>query len=169
LATNRYTDPTVVSYFKTLIQEAADTEVGYVTNDAYPVGWPGSINPDVAKNWFSGFFTSQGQFALPCLMQWRITGTQKYIDTVSQLMDYDQGLNPLGKCYMTGIGFNRTANPESRESVYAEEQGFGGPEPGCTWSRRNPDGSRLWSGKSGMECSADTRCQRSGSRTEICG
>jgi hypothetical protein len=21
-------------------------------------------------------------------------------------MDYDQGLNPIGKCYMTGIGFN---------------------------------------------------------------
>jgi endoglucanase len=66
------------------------------------------------------------------LLQWRLTGTQKYIDAASQLMDYDQGLNPLGKCFLTGVGFNRVYNPEQRESVYAEEQGMGGPEPGIT-------------------------------------
>jgi hypothetical protein len=66
-------------------------------------------------------------------MQWALTGEQKYIDAVSQLMDYDQGVNPLGKCYMTGIGFDRTHNPEQRESAYAEyTAGLGGPQPGIT-------------------------------------
>ena len=65
-------------------------------------------------------------------MEWAVSGTQKYIDTVSQLMDYDQGLNPIGKCYMSGIGFNQVHNPEQRESIYAEEQGWGGPQPGIT-------------------------------------
>ena len=66
-------------------------------------------------------------------MEWALTGTQKYIDTVSQLMDYDQGLNPIGKCYMTGLGFNQVHNPEINEgAVYAEAQGWGGPQPGVT-------------------------------------
>ena len=133
LATNRPTDPTVVAYFKSLLQQAADKEVGYVTNDAYPCGWPANVNPYTTHNWWSGAFTSQGEFAYPCLMEWAVTGTQTYIDTVSQLMDYDQGLNPIGKCYMTGLGFNRVHNPEQRESEYAMyDLGVGGPQPGLT-------------------------------------
>jgi len=131
LATNQPTDPALVAYFESLLQQAADQEVGYVTNDAYPVGWPANYNPYTQNN-FQPAFTAQGEFAYPCLMEWAITGTQKYIDAVSQLMDYDQGLNPLGKCYMVGMGFNRVINPENRETIYAEEQGWGGPEPGAT-------------------------------------
>ena len=60
-----------------------------------------------------------------------MTGQQQYIDAVSQLMDYDQGLNPMSKCYITGIGFDRVHNPEARESDYAERiMGVGGPMPG---------------------------------------
>jgi endoglucanase len=134
VATNRPKDPTVVSYFKTYLQAAADLEVGWVTNDAYPVGWQTNANPETTYHYSAGgMFTSQGQFAYPCLMQWAISGTQKYIDAVSQLMDYDQGLNPLGKSYLTGIGFNRVYNPEQRESVYAQyTMGWGGPQPGVT-------------------------------------
>jgi hypothetical protein len=133
LATNRPTDPTIVAYFKSILQQAADNEVGYVNGDAYPCGWPTNANPYTQANYFSGAFTSQGQFAYPCLMEWALTGTQKYIDTVSQLMDYDQGLNPIGKCYMTGLGFNQVHNPELNESsIYAEAQGWGGPQPGVT-------------------------------------
>jgi endoglucanase len=132
-ATNRPTDPSIVAYFKSILQQAADNEVGYVNGDAYPCGWPTNANPYTQANYFSGAFTSQGQFAYPCLMQWALTGTQKYIDTVSQLMDYDQGLNPIGKCYLTGVGFNRVGNPELNESsIYAEAQGWGGPQPGVT-------------------------------------
>jgi hypothetical protein len=66
-------------------------------------------------------------------MEWALTGTQKYIDAVSQLMDYDQGVNPIGKCYMSGIGFDRTHNPHMIESAYAEwTRGWGGPQPGIT-------------------------------------
>ncbi len=132
LATNQPTDPTVVAYFKSLLQQAADKQAGYVTNDAYPCGWPTNENPYTQNNFFSGAFTSQGEFGYPCLMEWALTGTQKYIDAVSQLMDYDQGVNPIGKCYMSGIGFNQVCNPEQFESIYAQEQGWGGPQPGVT-------------------------------------
>ncbi|SPE60887.1 putative Glycosyl hydrolase family 9 [Verrucomicrobia bacterium] len=132
IATNRPTDARVVSYFKSALQAAADKEVGYLNGDAYPVGWPTNANPYKQNNWAHGPFASQGQFAYPCLMEWALTGTQKYIDAVSQLMDYDQGVNPVGKCYMTGIGFDRVHNPHQAESVYAQEQGWGGPQPGIS-------------------------------------
>jgi endoglucanase len=62
-------------------------------------------------------------------MLWRLNGEQKYINAVSQMMDYALGLNPLGKCFMTGLGFNRVHNPHDRESAYTIEQGWG-PRPG---------------------------------------
>lgn len=132
VATNRPTDPRVVSFFKSVLQAAADKEVGYLNGDAYPVGWPTNANPYTQNNWAHGPFTSQGQLAYPCLMAWALTGMQKYIDAVSQLMDYDQGLNPLGKCYMSGMGFERVHNPHMIESVYAQQQGWGGPQPGIS-------------------------------------
>ncbi len=144
MATNRPTDPNVVAYFKSVLQAAADKEVGYVNGDAYPVGWPTNANPYTQNNWQHGPFASQGQFAYPCLMEWALTGTQKYIDTVSQLMDYDQGLNPIGKCYMSGIGFDQVHNPHMIESIYGEEQGWGGPEPGISiYGPGNNDNSSI--------------------------
>ncbi|MGD0744862.1 MAG: glycoside hydrolase family 9 protein [Verrucomicrobiota bacterium] len=133
IETNRPTNPTIVAYFKTQLKAAADNQVNWTTNDAYPVGWPANVNPS-SYNFAQGGLTPQGQFAYPCLMQWALTGEQKYMDAVSQLMDYDQGLNPLGKCYMTGIGFDRVHHPEDRESAYAEyTMGWGTePQPGIT-------------------------------------
>jgi endoglucanase len=131
IATNRPTNPTIVAYFKTQLKAAADNEVNWVNGDAYPVGWPANVSPFSSYNWAHGPLASQGQFAYPCLLQWALTGEQKYIDAVSQLMDYDQGLNPIGKCYMTGIGFDRVHNPHQGESTYAElTMGWGGPQPG---------------------------------------
>ena len=80
-------------------------------------------------------------------MEWALTGQQQYIDAASQLMDYDQGLNPIGKCYMTGIGFDQTHNPEQTESAYAEYvKGWGGPIPGITvYGPSAPNGPTLTS------------------------
>lgn len=130
IATNRPTSPAVVQQFKTAIKDAADRQIANLGGSAYPVGWPANVDP-ATYNFQQGAFTSQGQFAYPCLMQWALTHEQKYIDAVSQLMDYNQGLNPLGKCYMTGIGFDRVHHPHQRESDYAENNlKVGGPQPG---------------------------------------
>ena len=60
------------------------------------------------------------------LLYWRLSGDQKYIDGVSQLMDYVLGLNPLGKCFMTGVGSNRVHHPHDRETEYTHyEMGWG--------------------------------------------
>jgi len=118
----RPTDPAVVDRFKEAIKAAADKELEYLNANAYPVGAPLNLR------WW-GSNTAQGQFAYPCLLQWALTKEQKYMDAASQLMDYTQGLNPIGKCYVTGIGFNRVHNPHDRESAYTEEKGWG-PRPG---------------------------------------
>jgi endoglucanase len=122
VAKERPTDPAVVERFKAAIRAAADKEIAYLAGNAYPVGTPANLR------WW-GSNSAQGQYAYPCLLQWSLTGEQKYIDAASQLMDYVQGLNPIGKCYMTGIGFNRVHNPHDRESAYTKRQGWG-PRPG---------------------------------------
>jgi endoglucanase len=125
-------DSTVVNYFCNQLRSAADTQVSWTTNAAYPSGWRATDDP-TSYNFSQYFFTAEGQFAYPCLMQWALTHQQQYIDTVSLLMDYTQGLNPLGKCYMTGMGFEQTHNPQQQESAYAEwTMGWGGPIPGIT-------------------------------------
>ena len=118
----RQTDPAVVDRFKAAIQAAADKEIGYLHANAYPVGTPANLR------WW-GSNSAQGQYAYPCLLYWSLTKEQKYIDAACQLMDYDQGLNPIGKCYMTGLGFNRVHNPHDRESAYTKKLGLG-PRPG---------------------------------------
>ncbi len=122
IAKDRPTDPVVVDRFKAAIRAAADKEIGYLQGNAYPVGAPLNLR------WW-GSNTAQGQYAYPCLLQWALTKEQKYIDAASQLMDYDQGLNPLGKCYVTGLGFNRVLNPHDRESAFTKSKGWG-PRPG---------------------------------------
>jgi endoglucanase len=118
----RPTDPKVVEQFKAAIKAAADKEIEYLNANAYPVGTPSNLS------WW-GSNVAQGQYAYPCLLYWALTKEQKYIDAASQLMDYSQGLNPLGKCYVTGIGFNRVYNPHDRESAYTKQMGWG-PRPG---------------------------------------
>ncbi len=118
----RPTDPAVVERFKAAMKAAADKEIEYLAANAYPVGTPMNLR------WW-GSNTAQGQYAYPCLLQWALTKEQKYIDAASQLMDYVQGLNPIGKCYVCGIGFNRVHNPHDRESAYTKEKGWG-PRPG---------------------------------------
>jgi len=44
-------------------------------------------------------------------------------------MDYVQGHNPIGECYMTGVGFNPVYNPHDRESAHTKKQWLG-PRPG---------------------------------------
>ncbi|MFC1541721.1 glycoside hydrolase family 9 protein [Candidatus Latescibacterota bacterium] len=119
---DRPTDPEIVRHMKEIIRKAADTQIDMLHSFAYPVG------NDVSNTWW-GSNVEQGQFAYPCLLQWSLTGEQKYIDTASQFMDYNQGLNPIGKCYVTGIGFDQVKNPHDRESEYTKNKGWG-PKPG---------------------------------------
>jgi endoglucanase len=122
VAKNRPTDPVVVEKFKAAIKAAADKEIGFLEANAYPVGTPMNLR------WW-GSNVAQGQYAYPCLLYWALTKDQKYIDAASQLMDYTQGLNPIGKCFETGIGFDSVHNPHDRESAYTKQQGWG-PRPG---------------------------------------
>jgi hypothetical protein len=46
-------------------------------------------------------------------------------------MDWKLGLNPLGICYVTGMGFHQVHNIHDRESAYTASKGWG-PKPGIT-------------------------------------
>ena len=129
LEKNRSTNPEVVRQLKAALKSTADKQVAWLNGNAYPFGWATNINFRKQFNYGQGYATVQGQLAYPCLMQWALSKEQNYLDAVSQLMDYVQGLNPLGKCYASGIGSDSVRHPHDRESVYAQAQGWG-PRPG---------------------------------------
>lgn len=122
LADKSKTDAKTVQTFVDALLMTADVEMAYFAQNAYPTGVPENVN------WW-GSNVAQGQYTFPMVLLWGLTGEQKYIDTVSQMMDYALGLNPLGKCFMTTLGFNRVNWPHDRESQYTYEQGWG-PRPG---------------------------------------
>ena len=113
------TDQEVIQQMKDILRNTADREIEIFNSFAYPVGNPITTRRQWGNN------VNQGQHAYPCLLEWGLTKEQKYIDVVSQLMDYNQGLNPIGKCYVTGIGFDQVKNPHDRESEYTKSKGWG--------------------------------------------
>ena len=122
LAPEEKTDAATAAKFTEVLRQTADRQMGYFEANAYPNGVPMNVN------WW-GSNVAQGQYSYPLLMMWRLTGNQQYLDVTSQMMDYALGLNPLGKCYLTGMGYNRVHWPHDRESAYTIEQGWG-PRPG---------------------------------------
>jgi len=122
LQNERPKDPGVVKIFEDVIRKVADTRVRELNENPYP-------NGTARPNRWWGSQTAQGQYADPLLMEWRLTGEQKYIDAASQLMDYNQGLNPIGKCYLTGTGFDRAEDPLHHDSYSMKDKGWG-PAPG---------------------------------------
>ncbi|MFY0650689.1 MAG: glycoside hydrolase family 9 protein [Cyclobacteriaceae bacterium] len=115
-------DPEIVEIFENAIRATAVKRINELYENPYPNG---TANPN---RWW-GSQTAQGQYAESSILQWRLTGEQKYIDAASVLMDYNQGLNPVGKCYLTGIGFDRTEDPLHHDSYPMKVQGWG-PAPG---------------------------------------
>lgn len=123
MTTTRDTDPKVKAFFTEVLKETADKELGYLAENAYPVGTPMSLR------WW-GSNVAQGQYAYPMMLYWKLSGESKYIDGVSQLMDYVLGLNPMGKCFMTGVGYNRVHHPHDRETEYTNHEMGWGIRPG---------------------------------------
>jgi endoglucanase len=115
-------DPGVVRFFEDVIRKVADRRVKELNDNLWPNG------TSTPNRWW-GSQTAQGEYADPILMQWRLTHEQKYIDAASQLMDYIQGLNPIGKCFLTGTGFDRTMDPLHHDSYSMKDRGWG-PAPG---------------------------------------
>jgi endoglucanase len=122
LQNERPKDQYVVKIFEDVIRKVADRRVSELNANIWPNG---TSEPN---RWW-GSQTAQGQYADPLLMQWRLTREQKYIDAASQLMDYNQGLNPMGKCFLTGTGFDRTEDPLHQDSYPMKANGWG-PAPG---------------------------------------
>jgi endoglucanase len=124
LAKDVPTDPAIVAAFKKAIKETADANIAEMGGHTYPVG-----NNPASGGW--GHNVRQPQYACAPLLQWMLSGEQKYFDIASELMDYKLGLNPIGISYVTGLGFHQVLNIHDRESQYTENKGWGS-KPGIT-------------------------------------
>ncbi len=121
---NRPTDPVVAAFFRSALRAAADSIVAELEKRDYPIG-----NNPVGTAW--GHNVRQPQYACCPMLQWSLTGEQRYLDAASELMDYKLGLNPVGISYVTGLGFHQVHNIHDRESAYTASRGMG-PKPGIT-------------------------------------
>jgi endoglucanase len=119
---DRPKDPGVVKLMEEVVRKVADDRIRQLEENPWP-------NGTAKPNRWWGSQTAQGQYADPMIIQWRLTKEQKYIDAASQLMDYNQGINPIGKSFLTGVGFDRTHDPLSHDSYPMKDKGWG-PAPG---------------------------------------
>jgi endoglucanase len=120
----RPTDAALVDYFKAAIKSAADVNCAELPKYAYPVG-----NNPTGTTW--GHNVMQPLYACASLLYWRFSNDQTYFDSACALMNYQLGLNPMGLCFVTGMGWNQIHNPHDRESSYTSSKGWG-PKPGIT-------------------------------------
>lgn len=124
LEKNVPTDVEIVNFFKAAIKAAADANIAGLKKHAFPVG-----NDPANGGW--GHNVRQPQYAAAPLLYWHLSKEQTYFDAASELMDYKLGLNPLGICYVTGLGFHQVHNLHDRESAYTKSLGWG-LKPGIT-------------------------------------
>ena len=125
LEKNVPTDPDIVDFFKAAMKAAADANIDELRTHAFPVG-----NDPANGGW--GHNVRQTQYAMIPLLHWQLTKDQKYFDAASELMDYKLGLNPIGVCYVTGLGSHQVYNIHDRESTYTKEELGWGSKPGIT-------------------------------------
>lgn len=142
LITSLPADPAIQSFFLGELTTKSNSALGRLDTRAYPLGPAGPIGWGSAVN--------QGRYADSVMLMYRLTGDQKYLDAASQLADYSMGLNPLGKCYATGLGANPPNNPLQLDSYFTVERGLG-PVPGIViyGPVANPSGisyqQKVWS------------------------
>lgn len=66
-----------------------------------------------------GWGAAQGANHGPLLIQaYLVTGEQKYLDAACLNADFHLGANPLGRCSLTGMGFNPPRRPEISYYLY---------------------------------------------------
>ena len=110
------TDPVIVDFFKTTIKNVADKILVEYNKHAYPIG-----TDPTRRGW--GNLVKQPQYATALLLNWRMSGEQKYFDTAAEIMSMKLGLNPIGISYVTGLGSHSVQNIHDRESVYLKKIG----------------------------------------------
>ena len=119
LITDKAVDPELCGNMRARIFKAAE-KGGYmgkrIKEYPYPVG--------VTKSYGWGAGTSQGKYADVYCFAYRLTDDkakkQAYFDEVSQYADYTLGLNPLSKCFVTGLGHNRVNSPLHLDSWFTK-------------------------------------------------
>ncbi len=99
----RVKDDEIVALIKQYLTEEAETQIDNLNaNPAYPRG-------DAT---LKGYNTNdQPAFAEALLYGYRVLGEQHYLNAAAQYLDYIMGLNPIGKCMITGLGTDRIRQP----------------------------------------------------------
>lgn len=117
LLTRLPSDPAIRTFWTNQIMSKAADALSAIGTLPYPKG--------PVKHFGWGNLTTAGRYAESAIYAYRLTGYPKYVDAVSQLGNYVVGLNPLGKCCMTGVGSNPPNDPLHADSWFTSLRGLG--------------------------------------------
>lgn len=109
LTTSYATDNSIVAAIRQNVINNANSVEALVSGQVYPVG-------QQRANWASG--TGQGWTADVLCLAYKLSGDSRFFDAVAQLACYDQGLNALGKSYITGVGEDQVNAPLHLDSWF---------------------------------------------------
>jgi endoglucanase len=122
-------DPTLAKALETLVFDQAE-KGGYMGFDMEKAFYP----QGATKTYGWGSATAQGRYADVYAFAYRLeTDAKKKQDLFAilcQFGDYDLGLNPLGKSFVTGLGTNQVQSPLHLDSWYTKNELGLGNVPG---------------------------------------
>jgi endoglucanase len=99
----------------------ADTGLAAISKEGYRV-------PLTSYPWGSN--STALNTAMLMGLAYDFTADRKYLDGVTETMDYILGRNPLNKSYVTGYGANPPEHPHHRFWANQPDQGYPAPPPG---------------------------------------
>lgn len=119
LETNRPTDPAIVRAARQAVLRKADETLKKISGDGFATVSTGS--------W--GASTGVGRYGDFLIHAYRLTSEPRYLEGAMRLADWALGVNPLGRCFTSGLGSSPPWNPLQLDSYFHIQAGRG-PVPG---------------------------------------
>jgi endoglucanase len=115
---------------RSAITAAADLRLGFINRQGYRVP---------VANFVWGSNSEVLNAAMIMGYAYQFTGETKYLDGVTESMDYILGSNAMNKSYVTGYGTNPVAHPQHRFWANQPKNGYPAPPPGVLSGGPNGD------------------------------
>jgi endoglucanase len=134
------------------IIKTADLYLGLIEKRGYRV----PVASDQKSPWGSNSFILNDMIIMGLAHDF--TKQQKYLDGVSDAMDYILGRNPLSQCYVTGYGTRPFKNPHHRFWAHQADEKFPPAPPGVVSGGPNTQLDDPYVKQAGLPGCAPQKC-----------
>lgn len=129
-------DEALKEQMKRRFLDRADRWVTDLASHPYAMSWSGKGD----LGWGNG--NGGGHYGYYLALAHALTGEQRYLDAASRNADFQLGVNPLSRCFITGLGHRPPLNPQLNPLLYTRPKKLGATVPGISiygLSGKNPE------------------------------